>query len=52
VDLQEARTIITELCPASLIARKPWQELYKSRAHCHGAAVSSVGGSLPFMKDA
>ena len=51
--MQGARATITELHPGSTIARKPWQELYKSRAHSHGTAVSSsAGGSLPFMKDA
>lgn len=51
--MQGARATITELHPGSTIARKPWQELYKSRAHCHGAALSSsAGGSLPFVEDA
>lgn len=51
--MQGARATITELHPGSTIARKPWHELYKSRAHCHGAALSSsAGGSLPFVEDA
>lgn len=50
---QGARATITEFHPGSMIARKPWQESYKSRAHCRGAPISSsAGGSLPFMKDA
>lgn len=51
--MQWARATISELQPGSTIARKPWQELYKSGARCHGAAMSSsAGGSLPFMKGA
>lgn len=43
----------TEFYPGSMIAWKPWQELYKSGAHGHGVSISSsVGGSLPFMKAA